>query len=47
MPEGGSIALTEENVTLRGTETIEGIKGEFVALAHWKLFLPPPRVVRP
>lgn len=32
MPEGGSIALIGENVTLGGTETIEGIKGEFVAL---------------
>lgn len=33
MPEGGSIKLTGNNVTLRGTETVEGIKGEFVALA--------------
>ena len=32
MPEGGSIKLTGNNVTLRGTETVEGIKGEFVAL---------------
>ncbi|HET7804956.1 MAG TPA: PAS domain S-box protein [Pseudolabrys sp.] len=33
MPEGGSIKLTGNNVTLRGTETVEAIKGEFVALA--------------
>jgi nitrogen-specific signal transduction histidine kinase len=32
MPEGGSIKLTGNNVTLRGTETVEGVKGEFVAL---------------
>jgi PAS domain S-box-containing protein len=32
MPEGGSIKLTGNNVILRGTETVEGIKGEFVAL---------------
>lgn len=32
MPEGGSISITGENVTLRGSETVEGIKGEFVAL---------------
>ena len=33
MPEGGSIKLSGNNVTLRGTETVEGIKGGFVALA--------------
>jgi len=33
MPEGGSIKLTGNNVTLRGTETVEGVKGEFVALS--------------
>lgn len=32
MPEGGSISLTGDNVTLCGSETIEAIKGEFVAL---------------
>ena len=32
MPEGGSISLTGDNVTLYGGETIEAIKGEFVAL---------------
>lgn len=32
MPEGGSISLTGDNVTLHGGETIEAIKGEFVAL---------------
>jgi PAS domain S-box-containing protein len=32
MPEGGSISITGENVALRGSETVEGIKGEFVAL---------------
>ena len=32
MPEGGSIRVTADNLTLRGTETIEGVKGEFVAL---------------
>lgn len=32
MPEGGLITVTGENVALRGTETIEGVKGEFVAL---------------
>ena len=32
MPEGGSISLTGDNVTLYGSETIEAIKGEFVAL---------------
>jgi PAS domain S-box-containing protein len=32
MPDGGSINVSAENATLRGTETIEGIKGEFVAL---------------
>src|SRR5205085_10199944 len=32
MPEGGSITLAGDNVTLRGNETAEGIKGEFVAL---------------
>jgi PAS domain S-box-containing protein len=33
MPEGGSIRLTAKNMTLSGTETVEGIKGEFVAIA--------------
>jgi PAS domain S-box-containing protein len=33
MPEGGSIILSGENTTLRGDETVEGIKGEYVALA--------------
>jgi PAS domain S-box-containing protein len=32
MPEGGSIVVSGENVALHGTETMEGIKGEFVAL---------------
>lgn len=32
MPGGGSISLTGDNVTLYGGETIEAIKGEFVAL---------------
>ncbi|HEX6898053.1 MAG TPA: PAS domain S-box protein [Bryobacteraceae bacterium] len=32
MPDGGAIKLTGNNVTLRGTETVEGTKGEFVAL---------------
>ncbi len=32
MPDGGSIIVSAQNTTLRGTETIEGIKGEFVAL---------------
>ena len=32
MPEGGSIVVSGENVTLAGKETPEGIKGEFVAL---------------
>jgi PAS domain S-box-containing protein len=32
MPEGGSIVVSGENVTLAGEETPEGIKGEFVAL---------------
>ncbi|HET7191676.1 MAG TPA: PAS domain S-box protein [Pseudolabrys sp.] len=32
MPDGGSIVVSAENTTLRGSETIEGIKGEFVAL---------------
>jgi signal transduction histidine kinase len=32
MPEGGAIILSGENVTLDGTETVEGIKGEFVAV---------------
>lgn len=32
MPDGGTIKLTGENLTLRGVETVEGIKGEFVAL---------------
>ena len=32
MPEGGSITVSGENVTLRGYETIEGLQGEFVAL---------------
>src|SRR5262249_44073384 len=31
MPEGGSIKLIASNATLRGIETIEGLKGEFVA----------------
>jgi len=33
MPEGGSIVVAAENVTLRGEETVEGLKGEFVALS--------------
>ena len=32
MPDGGVITLSAENVTLRGSETLEGIRGEFVAL---------------
>src|SRR4029078_3064386 len=32
MPEGGAITLAATNVTLRGIETVEGIKGEFAAL---------------
>jgi len=32
MPEGGAIILSGENVTLDGTETVEAIKGEFVAV---------------
>jgi len=32
MPEGGSITVSAENVTLRGTETVDSLKGEFVAL---------------
>jgi len=32
MPNGGTIILSGENVTLRGNETVDGIKGEFVAL---------------
>jgi PAS domain S-box-containing protein len=32
MPDGGAITLAATNVTLRGTETVEGIKGEFAAL---------------
>jgi PAS domain S-box-containing protein len=33
MPDGGSIIVSAENVTLQGEETAEGIKGEFVALS--------------
>ncbi|HMF24133.1 MAG TPA: PAS domain S-box protein [Pseudolabrys sp.] len=33
MPEGGSITVAGENVTLHGHETIEGIRGEFVAMS--------------
>ena len=33
MPEGGSILVTAENVALQGSETVEGLKGEFVALS--------------
>jgi PAS domain S-box-containing protein len=32
MPEGGSITVSAENVTLRGTETVDSLKGEFAAL---------------
>src|SRR5262249_18047122 len=32
MPEGGSITITGENGTLQGTETMDGIKGEFVSI---------------
>ncbi|MFN3659410.1 MAG: PAS domain S-box protein [Pseudolabrys sp.] len=32
MPEGGTIRLTGRNVALSGEETVEAIKGEFVAL---------------
>ena len=32
MPEGGSITVSGDNVILRGSETVEGIEGEFVAL---------------
>jgi PAS domain S-box-containing protein len=32
MPDGGAIVVSAENVTLRGDETLEGIKGEFTAL---------------
>lgn len=33
MPDGGSIDVRAENVVLRGPETIEGLKGEYVALS--------------
>lgn len=33
MPEGGAIDVKAENMTLQGVETIEGLKGEYVALA--------------
>jgi PAS domain S-box-containing protein len=33
MPDGGSIVVGAENVTLRGEETVEELKGEFVALS--------------
>jgi PAS domain S-box-containing protein len=33
MPDGGSIVVSAENVMLQGEETVEGIKGEFVALS--------------
>src|SRR5262245_10051449 len=33
MADGGSIVVAAENVTLRGEETVEGLKGEFVALS--------------
>ncbi|HXZ46455.1 MAG TPA: PAS domain S-box protein [Pseudolabrys sp.] len=29
---GGTITVSGENITLRGTETVEGLRGEFVAL---------------
>jgi CheY-like chemotaxis protein len=32
MPEGGTISVTGENVQLAGSETVEGLRGEFVAL---------------
>jgi len=32
MPEGGSITVSAENVTLRGTETVDSLEGEFAAL---------------
>jgi signal transduction histidine kinase/CheY-like chemotaxis protein len=32
MPEGGSITVSAENVTLRGIETVDSLKGEFAAL---------------
>jgi PAS domain S-box-containing protein len=32
MPQGGSITVSAENVTLRGTETADSLKGEFAAL---------------
>jgi len=32
MPEGGSITVSAENVKLRGTETVDSLKGEFAAL---------------
>jgi PAS domain S-box-containing protein len=48
MPDGGSIKLTGENLTLRGVETIEGIKGEFVALtvADTGTGIPPELLTR-
>jgi PAS domain S-box-containing protein len=48
MPEGGSIKLTASNVTLRGIETVEAIKGEFVALivADTGTGIPPELVTR-
>lgn len=48
MPEGGSIKLTAKNVTLLGIETVEGIKGEFVALtvADTGTGIPPELVTR-
>ena len=32
MPDGGAITVSAENVTLRGGETVEDLRGEFVAL---------------
>ena len=32
MPQGGSITVSAENVTLHGTETADSLKGEFAAL---------------
>ena len=48
MPEGGFIKLAANNVTLRGTETVEGIKGEFVAftVADTGTGIPPELLTR-
>jgi PAS domain S-box-containing protein len=52
MPQGGLITLAAENVTLRGSETLDGLKGEFVALtvADTGAGIPPeimPKIFEP